>query len=324
MAAVKNTAYVLSRRTMLAHPSPSCLSPLHRQRRPAMSPPLYRPLSSCPNWPSHTFTLNTGDKIPAIGLGTWQSKPHEVQTAVEAALKAGYRHIDTASAYGNEAEVGAGIKASGVARDQIWLTTKLFNNDHKRVAAALDDSLAKLGVDYVDLYLIHWPASVIPGEKAVFDDWNFVDTWREMQKLVGTGKVKNIGVSNFAVKNLEILLNDPSCKVRFPGLLRRSDSLTLNRSSLPSTRSSCTRATRRPSSSRTPSPRAFTAPATRVWARPTRRCTQTTRSRRWPTPRARRFSRCFSSGVSRRAGASSPRASPRSASRPTMTLTAGA
>ncbi|KAJ4156003.1 hypothetical protein LMH87_001219 [Akanthomyces muscarius] len=162
---------------------------------------------------AHTFTLNTGDKIPAIGLGTWQSKPHEVQTAVEAALKAGYRHIDTASAYGNEAEVGAGIKASGVPRDQIWLTTKLFNNDHKRVAAALDDSLSKLGVDYVDLYLIHWPASVIPGEKAVFDDWNFVDTWREMQKLVGTGKVKNIGVSNFAVKNLEILLNDPSCKV---------------------------------------------------------------------------------------------------------------
>ncbi|TQV93703.1 Aldo/keto reductase [Cordyceps javanica] len=162
---------------------------------------------------AHTFTLNTGDKIPAIGLGTWQSKPHEVQAAVEAALRAGYRHIDTAAAYGNEAEVGAGIKASGVPRDQIWLTTKLFNNDHKRAAAALDDSLAKLGVDYVDLYLIHWPASVIPGQKAVFDDWNFVDTWREMQKLVGTGKVKNIGVSNFAIKNLEILLNDPSCKI---------------------------------------------------------------------------------------------------------------
>ncbi|KAM3519322.1 hypothetical protein NHJ13051_007578 [Beauveria bassiana] len=162
---------------------------------------------------AHKFILNTGDKIPAIGLGTWQSKPHEVQAAVEAALRAGYRHIDTATDYGNEAEVGAGIKASGVPRDQIWLTTKLFVYDHKRVAEALDDSLAKLGVDYVDLYLIHWPASVIPGQEAVWDDWNFIDTWREMQKLIGTGKAKNIGVSNFAIKNLEILLNDPSCKI---------------------------------------------------------------------------------------------------------------
>ncbi|OAA53565.1 Aldo/keto reductase [Cordyceps fumosorosea ARSEF 2679] len=161
---------------------------------------------------AHTFTLNTGDKIPAIGLGTWQSKPHEVRAAVEAALRAGYRHIDTAAAYGNESEVGAGIKASGVPRDQVWLTTKLNVTDHKRVAAALDDSLAKLGVEYVDLYLMHWPASVIPGQKAVYDDWNFVNTWSEMQKLVGTGKVRNIGVSNFAIKNLEILLNDPSCK----------------------------------------------------------------------------------------------------------------
>lgn len=218
MAAVKNTAYVLSRRALSAHPSTPCLSSPLRPSRSSPPAPLRQfssvPAPSRPNWSSHTFTLNTGDKIPAIGLGTWQSKPHEVQTAVEAALRAGYRHIDTASAYGNEAEVGAGIKASGVARDQIWLTTKLFNNDHQRVAAALDDSLAKLGVDYVDLYLIHWPASVIPGQKAVYEDWNFVDTWREMQKLVGTGKVKNIGVSNFAIKNLEILLNDPSCKVR--------------------------------------------------------------------------------------------------------------
>ncbi|KAJ6783758.1 hypothetical protein PWT90_03398 [Aphanocladium album] len=212
MAAVKNTAYVLSRRALNARPSLPCFP----------SPPPARPFlrlfsssrpASRPNFASQTFTLNTGAKIPAIGLGTWQSRPNEVAVAVEAALKAGYRHIDTAAAYGNEAEVGAGIKASGVPRDQIWLTTKLFNTDHKRVAEALDDSLAKLGVDYVDLYLIHWPASVIPGQKAVFEDWNFVDTWREVQKLVGTGKVKNIGVSNFAIKNLEILLNDPSCKI---------------------------------------------------------------------------------------------------------------
>lgn len=163
---------------------------------------------------SKTFQLNTGASIPAIGLGTWQSKPGEVGKAVEAALKAGYRHIDTAAAYGNEKEVGEGIKASGVPRDQIFLTTKLNNPDHKRVPEALEDSLKNLGTDYVDLYLMHWPASTLPGEgMKYYDDWDFVDTWREMQKLVGTGKVKAIGVSNFAIKNLERLLNDESCKV---------------------------------------------------------------------------------------------------------------
>lgn len=258
---------------------------------------------------SQTFTLNTGDKIPAIGLGTWQSKPNEVTTAVEAALKAGYRHIDTAAAYGNEAEVGAGIKNSGVPRDQIWLTTKLFNVDHKRVAAALDDSLAKLGTDYVDLYLIHWPASVVPGEKKVYEDWNFVDTWREMQKLVGTGKVRNIGVSNFAIKNLEILLNDPSTAVSHDSKknMKRKPA-DVFRLFPPSTKLSCTPATPRPSSSPTTRPRASTAPATRAWARPTRPSTPTTPSRPLPTPRARRSSRCCSSGACKRAGASSPRA----------------
>lgn len=162
-----------------------------------------------------TYTLNTGDKIPAIGLGTWQSKPAEVQAAVEAALRAGYRHIDTAGAYGNEKEVGAGIKASGVPREDIWLTTKLANPSHKRVAEAFSESLANLGVDYVDLYLIHWPSSWDPSKtKTLYDDWNFIDTWREVQKLVGTGKVRNIGVSNFGIVNLEKLLNDPSSKVR--------------------------------------------------------------------------------------------------------------
>lgn len=162
---------------------------------------------------SRTFTLNTGDKIPAVGLGTWQSKPGEVGAAVEAALKAGYRHIDTAAAYGNEKEVGEGIKASGVPRDQIWLTTKLNNPDHKRVAEAITDSLSKLGTDYVDLYLMHWPSSTIPGEKKHYEDWDFTDTWREMQKLVGSGKVRNIGVSNFGIKNLEKLLSHPDTKV---------------------------------------------------------------------------------------------------------------
>ncbi|OQE37913.1 hypothetical protein PENCOP_c009G01547 [Penicillium coprophilum] len=161
-----------------------------------------------------TYTLNTGDKIPAIGLGTWQSKPNEVREAVKNALLAGYRHIDTALAYGNEAEVGAGIKDSGVPRDQIWLTTKLDNTWHHRVTEGIDSSLKDLGTDYVDLYLVHWPSSTDPEDKSKhLPDWDFIKTWQEVQKLPATGKVRNIGVSNFGIKNLEKLLNDPSCKI---------------------------------------------------------------------------------------------------------------
>ncbi|KHN96103.1 Aldo/keto reductase [Metarhizium album ARSEF 1941] len=160
-----------------------------------------------------TYTLNTGAKIPAVGLGTWQSPPDQVQTAVEAALRHGYRHIDTAAAYKNEKQVGAGIKASGVARSDLWLTTKLDNPDQTRAAAALDESLANLGTDYVDLYLMHWPAATVPGDGTkLVPGWSFVDTWREMQKLVTTGKARNIGVSNFGIANLETLLADESCK----------------------------------------------------------------------------------------------------------------
>jgi len=162
---------------------------------------------------SKKYTLNTGAHIPAIGLGTWQSEPNEVQQAVEAALASGYRHIDTAFAYGNEKEVGAGIKASGVPRGDIWLTTKLNNPWHKRVPEAIEASLKNLQTDYVDLYLMHWPCSTDPATKKHYPDWNFVDTWREMQKLVSTGQVRNIGLSNFGIKNLEKLLADPSCKV---------------------------------------------------------------------------------------------------------------
>ncbi|KAK1755451.1 NADP-dependent oxidoreductase domain-containing protein [Echria macrotheca] len=158
-----------------------------------------------------TFKLNTGASIPAIGLGTWQSAPGEVGKAVEAALRAGYRHIDTAAAYGNEKEVGQGIKASGVPRSEIFLTTKLNNPDHKRAAAALDDSLKALGTDYLDLYLMHWPCSSDPSDmKKVYSDWDYVDTWHSMQKLVDTGKVKAIGVSNFGITHLERLLKDPN------------------------------------------------------------------------------------------------------------------
>lgn len=101
-----------------------------------------------------TFTLNTGDKIPAIGLGTWQSSRGQVRDAVKVALQKGYRHIDTALAYGNEEEVGQGIKDSGVPREEIWVTTKLDNIWHHRVEEGISTSLKSLGMDYVDLYLV--------------------------------------------------------------------------------------------------------------------------------------------------------------------------
>ncbi|KAI9876616.1 MAG: hypothetical protein M1830_006053 [Pleopsidium flavum] len=162
---------------------------------------------------SKTFKLNTGAEIPAIGLGTWQSKPNEVRDAVKFALQKGYRHIDTALAYENEHEVGQGIKDSGIPRSEIWITTKLDNTWHHCVTEGIDSSLKSLGMDYVDLYLMHWPSSTDPNDtKKHLPDWDFIKTWQEMQKLPATGKVKNIGISNFGIKNLEKLLNDPSCK----------------------------------------------------------------------------------------------------------------
>ncbi|KAH8913121.1 Aldo/keto reductase [Coniochaeta sp. PMI_546] len=161
-----------------------------------------------------SFPLNNGLSIPAVGLGTWQSKPKEVQDAVKFAIQHGYRHIDTALNYGNEKDVGEGIRASGVPRGDIWVTTKLDNPWHHRVAEGFAKSLGDLDIGYIDLYLMHFPCSTDPEDSTKhLPDWDYVKTWQEMQKLLDTGKVKSIGVSNFQIRHLEKLLADPSCKI---------------------------------------------------------------------------------------------------------------
>jgi glycerol 2-dehydrogenase (NADP+) len=158
-----------------------------------------------------TYTLNSGHKIPAVGLGTWQSEEGDARNAVKVALKNGYRHIDTAAVYGNEEEVGQGIKDSGVPRSDIFITTKLWNTDHDNVQGAIEASLKRLEVDYVDLFLIHWPIKFNKDNKPV--DSNVNDTYKQLQKLVKLGQAKSIGVSNFTKEQLENLLADPEVTV---------------------------------------------------------------------------------------------------------------
>ncbi|AVK61373.1 2,5-diketo-D-gluconic acid reductase [Lactobacillus sp. CBA3605] len=153
-----------------------------------------------------TYSLNNGTKIPIVGFGTWQTPDGQVAyESVLAALKAGYRHIDTAAAYGNEDSVGKAIADSGIDRKDLFVTTKLWNADHgyEATKAALATSLDKLGLDYVDLYLIHWP-----NPAAMRDNFEQLtaDTWRAMEDLYAARKARAIGVSNFRPAHLDVLL----------------------------------------------------------------------------------------------------------------------
>lgn len=148
------------------------------------------------------ITLNNGITMPQLGLGVWQTKDgEEVETAVGAALKTGYRLIDTAAIYGNEEGVGRAIEASGIPREELFITTKVWNADqgYDSTLAAFDKSLQRLGLDYVDLYLIHWP---LPAAD------KYIDTWKALEKLYNDKKVRAIGVSNFTPEYLERLLNE--------------------------------------------------------------------------------------------------------------------
>ncbi len=149
-----------------------------------------------------TITLNNGVQIPQFGYGTWQVPPETAQDRVTEALDLGYRHIDTAQMYGNEAGVGAAIADSGLARDEVFVTTKLNNNRHDPdvVAGALDESLEKLRLDRVDLFLIHWPLPTI--------DIDFVDTWKAMEEVYAAGKARAIGVSNFQPHHLRRVVQE--------------------------------------------------------------------------------------------------------------------
>ncbi|MDU8980418.1 MAG: aldo/keto reductase [Lactobacillus paragasseri] len=159
-----------------------------------------------------TYTLNNGVKIPIIGFGTWQTPDGDIaKHAVEVALNAGYRHIDTAAAYGNEKSVGQAIKNSGINRHDLFITTKLWNADHgyKSAKAAIDRSLQNLMVDYLDLYLIHWPNPV-----DMRDHWAEAnaESWRAMEEAVQAVKIRAIGVSNFRKRHLDELLKTAEIK----------------------------------------------------------------------------------------------------------------
>ena len=146
------------------------------------------------------ITLNNGLRMPQLGFGVWQVPDDQAQASVETALEVGYRSIDTARIYANEAGTGRALAASGLPREELFVTTKLWNDDqgHDKALKAFDASLERLGLDYVDLYLIHWP---VPAQDA------YADAWKALERIAAEGRAKAIGVSNFTEKTLARLLD---------------------------------------------------------------------------------------------------------------------
>ena len=153
-----------------------------------------------------TFTLSNGYDMPGVGFGTWKSKDGEdAYNSIIEAFKAGYRHVDTAAMYRNEASVGKAVRECGLKREDIFVTSKVWNKNrgYEKTLAAFEKTLATMELDYLDLYLIHWPA--IPLQ---FEDWDEINlgTWKAMIELYKAGKIKAIGVANFYPKHLESLM----------------------------------------------------------------------------------------------------------------------
>ena len=155
------------------------------------------------------IALQNGVQLPCVGYGTWRVPDSDTAVrSVETAIAVGYRHIDTAAIYQNEISVGKAVRNSGVDRSQLFVTSKVWNTErgYEKTMAAFEETLGRLGMDYLDLYLIHWPATK--------GDWQELnrDTWRALEELYETGKVRAIGVSNFLVKHLEPLMADAKVK----------------------------------------------------------------------------------------------------------------
>ena len=153
-----------------------------------------------------TITLHDGVEIPQLGFGTFQIPADETTDIVLTAFEASYRHIDTAQMYGNEAEVGAAVRMSGLRRDEVFVTSKLNNGYHARQDAldAFDRSIERMGIEHLDLFLIHWPLPTI--------DVDYVETWKAMEEMLASGRVRSIGVSNFQPAHLERLFAETDTK----------------------------------------------------------------------------------------------------------------